>query len=121
MDETTIKTKTMTKRQMIHVSMLNSYNLITGKNTFDDILKSNIAMFAHQPDEMLDIENIEFMIQYFQELDMYELCIDLVEYKNKMFDDEGNFISKLCECEYPSIKDYSLETKCSTCNNTIVR
>lgn len=109
----------MTKEQAIHVGMLNSYNLITDKATFEEIILAGIGVFAHQPDEEIEKENVELIIKYFQSFEMFEYCAELKEYISKNYDDNGEVISNDCECEYPVIKKYTQRVRCGTCNKRL--
>lgn len=109
----------MTKEQAIYVGMINSYNLITDRATFEEIILSGLSVFAHHPDEEIDKENIELMIRYFQSLEMFEYCAELKEHISKNYDSEGNPITNECECEFPMIKKYTYKIKCSNCKKRI--
>jgi hypothetical protein len=111
----------MTKEQMIHISMVNSYNVITGKAKVEEITNSGIGLFCHSPEEKDGMESINFIISYFQNLEMYEKCSDLKNYIDKTFNDDGTYKEKLCECSYPDIQKYTPIVKCSICNLMVKR
>ena len=103
-------------KQLQHISMVNSYNLITKKSNIDDIVKSNLGAFVFIPncrDE--DAENkLDDMISYFMSLDMLEYCSDIIDYKNKLFSQDT-----YCICDYPKIKEYEVDTTCGKCDKII--
>lgn len=111
----------MTKEQMIHISMVNSYNVITKKATVEQVSNSGIGLFCHSPEEKDGMESIKFMITYFQDLEMYEKCSALKEYINETFNDDGTYKEEKCNCTYPEIESYSPIVKCSVCSMTIRR
>jgi hypothetical protein len=111
----------MTKEQMIHISMVNSYNVITNRATIEQVTNSGIGVFCHSPEEKDGMESINFMISYFQNLEMYEKCSDLKKYVNDTFNTDGTYKEKLCECSYPDIQTYTPIVKCSVCNLMVKR
>lgn len=111
----------MTKEQMIHISMVNSYNVITNRATVQQVTNSGIGVFCHSPEEKEAMKSIEFMITYFQDLEMYEKCSDLKSYISETFNDDGTYKESLCECSYPDIQTYTPIVKCSVCNLTVKR
>ena len=111
----------MTNEQMIHISMINSYNVITNKVTVEEITNSGIGVFCHSPEENDGMDSIEFMIKYFQNLEMYEKCVDLKKYISETFNPDGTYKDDLCECSYPEIESYTPIVKCSICSLKIKR
>jgi hypothetical protein len=111
----------MKQEQMIHISMINSYNLITGKNKLEDIANSGIGLFCHSPEEKDAMESIKFMINYFKNLEMYEKCSELTKYIDATFNKDGTYKGPICECTYPEIETYTPIVKCSVCNSMIKR
>lgn len=109
----------MNKLQSIHVGMLNSYNLILGKASIDDIVKSGISLFAHIPDEKVEIEDIKFIIRYFESIEMFEHCAVLLDFINDNYNSDGSFKEKDCECEFPEIGEYTINIRCSKCNKRL--
>jgi len=56
----------------------NSYLLVTGKKTLDEILeKRGDQSFVTMPDEAPDTEDLQLMIDYFIETEEYEKCAKL--------------------------------------------
>lgn len=111
----------MNKDQSVHIGMLNSFNLITGKATFEEIIMSGVGMFAHIPDEDIGVKDLDFMIVYFQNIDMFEHCAELLDYRNQNFNVDGTTKEQECECEFPEIKQYTLRVKCSICDKRLKR
>lgn len=101
---------------MMHVGMINSYNVLTGSASVEMVVNSGIGVFAHVPDEDISLEGIEFMIFYFKELEMYEKCAKLQDYIEKTYKSDGSFKEERCVCEYPEIGEYVSKIKCSVCN-----
>lgn len=113
--------KFMNSTQMMHVGMLNSYNVLTGKASMEDVVKSGIGVFAHIPDEEPSREAIEFMIFYFKEIEMYEKCANLHAYIENNYNEDGSLKEEVCQCEMPEIDEYIPKVKCSVCNLRIRR
>lgn len=109
----------MTQEQMIHVGMVNSFNLITERNTLDEIAMSDVSLFAHVPDEEVPIEFVQLMIDYFQAYDMFENCAELMEYIAINYDDNGTRIFNNCECPQPVITEYKIKMYCGYCEKRI--
>lgn len=109
----------MTEQQKIHIAMINSYNVLTGRASIDDVLSSNIPMFSHAIDEEPHLENIMFIVRYFEKVEMFEECLILKMYVDETFDEDGNFIEELCVCPYPKIFKYSFKTECEICGEKL--
>lgn len=111
----------MKKEQMIYISMINSYNVITNRATIEEVTNSGVGIFCHSPEEEDGMESIRFMISYFEALEMYEKCSELKNYIDETFNDDGTYKGNLCECDCPEIKTYTPIVKCSVCNSMIKR
>ncbi len=98
--------------------MVNSFNLITERNTLEEIQESNITLFAHSPEDDITYETLKMIIDYFESIEMYEYCSDLIEYLNLNFKENGTRIGS-CECKYPVIKRYSRKVSCDFCNKRL--
>lgn len=101
--------------------MLNSYNIIVGKATVDEILNSGIPMFAHVPNEDITAEALEFLIHYFESYDMFERCANLKEFYNENFNEDGSPKDVLCNCELPEVDEYIEKVRCYKCNKKLIR
>lgn len=108
----------MNKRQTIHVGMINSYNLLMGITNIDSVVQAGLGLFAHVPDEEPSIEDIEHMIMYFQEKEMFEYCSELVKYIKENFEN-GKPKGEDCDCDLPEIKEYKIKMYCSACNKRL--
>ena len=111
----------MNKIQAVHVGMINSYNLITGRTTIEEVIQAGIGIFAHVPDEEIDVENIEFIIYYFQDKEMFEYCAELQDYVEENYHPDGTSKEEECDCDLPEIKEYTKKMKCATCDKRIKR
>ena len=111
----------MTEQQKIHIAMLNSFKVLTGEATLDDILDSNVPLFSHNFEEDVEFREVQFIMKYFEQIEMFEKCFALSHYIEKTFDKNGFPLEKTCECAYPDIKVYEEKTKCSLCNIKLKR
>ena len=90
---------------MIDKCMNNSYKVMTFKSTVEDILeKDNKAMFYGNPLDYTT-EDIDEVIDYFENTEEYEKCGELLEEKyTKEHADFDIFIHKLAETN--GVTDY---------------
>lgn len=109
----------MNQDQTIHVAMINSYNVLTGIATLDEVLDSGLAVFSHYPDDEIQLESIETMILYFQHIEMFEHCATLLKYVKENFNQDGTRKELLCECELPTITEYKTVMRCGKCKRVI--
>ena len=109
----------MTETQVIHLGLVNSFNLIIGNNTIDEIALSDVNLFAHNPDVEISVNLISMMIEYFQSLEMFEYCLELMTYIALNFNDDGTPTLSQCNCEYPVITKYSRKMICGSCKNRL--
>ena len=105
----------MTESQLIHISMVNSYNVLVNNVSMEHIISSKIGIFAHALEEFDAKKSIEFMIFYFTEIEMYEYCTKLQDYIDDVFDDEGMYNTEVCACDYPKVEEYTNRIKCKIC------
>ena len=111
----------MSNSKTVHIGMINSYNVLVKNFDIQRIVLSGIGFFAHSESEKDAKISVEFMVKYFQDIEMYEKCSALQKYIKKTFDEEGKFKEQLCDCEYPDIEKYNPIPKCSLCNMRIRR
>ncbi len=111
----------MNQNQIVHIGMINSYNVLINKTNIQQIVLSGVGFFSHSQDDKDAKISIEFMIKYFQDIEMYEKCSALKKYIEETFNEDGTFKESLCVCEYPDIKEYSPTPKCSLCNMRMKR
>lgn len=109
----------MTQEQTVYVGLINSFNVITERNTFEEIASSEISFFAHNPEQDPPIEVINFMIEYFKSYEMFENCAELMEYLDNNYNEDGTFKIKGCECIQPVITEYSTKMFCGECNKRL--
>ena len=65
--------------EMLDDSILNSYYVLTGKATIEDIVKRHeFPMFFINPGEELDEDTLNDMLDYFISTEEYEKCQELV-------------------------------------------
>lgn len=108
----------MTSTQIVHVGMVNSYNIITGKASLEEVMMSGIGYLAHPPDE-LDSGHLEMIIMYFEEVEMYEICHELRRVFNENYHPDGTPKDLECLCDLPLIESYSRTMRCGHCNNRL--
>lgn len=109
----------MTQEQMIHIGMINSFNIITERNTLEEVASSGVSLFAHVPDEDIPLDLINLMMTYFQSFEMFEYCADLMEYIGLNYNDDGTPLRNDCECTQPAINKYSKIMYCGTCEKRL--
>ena len=68
--------------EMLNDSILNSYYVLTGKATVENIIKrQEFPMFFINPDEELDEDSLNDMLDYFISTEEYEKCSELIKLK----------------------------------------
>ena len=68
----------------INTGIINTYKLIMGEKTMDEILeKSKIPIFFINPEEDYDNNDLDTMIDYFITTEEYEKCSVLTKLKDK--------------------------------------
>ena len=66
--------------EMLDDSIINSYYILTGKATVEDIIKrQEFPMFFISPGEDLNEDTLNDMLDYFISTEEYEKCQELVE------------------------------------------
>jgi hypothetical protein len=120
-DSINIKKRRMKKKQDVHIGMINSFNVITGRATVEQIVSAGLGVFAHNPNGNSEKKNIEFILFYFRELEMYERCKEINDYINETYNEDGSFKVQFCDCDHPDIKEYTAKPKCCICNLEIKR
>lgn len=106
---------------MIHVGMLNSYNVLMGKASVEKIASSGLGIFAHVLEEDKALESVQFMLFYFKELEIYDKCAGLQAYIDITFNKDGTYKEEFCKCDMPDIEEYTTKVKCSICNLRLVK
>jgi hypothetical protein len=103
----------MKEEKRIHIAMINSFNVLLGKATYEDVANSDIPYFTFQPDWMKDSSFVKMINQYFESKEMYEYCNEL-HHLIELFEIEENELE--CSCKYPIINIYSDSVRCEICN-----
>ena len=68
--------------EMLDDSIINSYYVLTGKATIDDIIeRQEFPMFFINPEDELDESSLNDMLDYFISTEEYEKCQELIELK----------------------------------------
>tara|TARA_B100001123_G_C15343442_1_gene1036000 strand:+ start:1740 stop:2081 length:342 start_codon:yes stop_codon:yes gene_type:complete len=82
-------------QKILRIAMINAYNLILGKITYEDLLdRDDQGMWL--PDGFKDGESIPHLIEYFIETEEYEKCQDLVnKQKELQKDNQINELTKI--------------------------
>jgi hypothetical protein len=89
--------------------------------TMTEILASGLGIFAHVPDEVVDVESLRNMISYFEEVEMFEECAELFEYIKENYNHDGSLKGDDCDCDMPMLTEYTNKPKCSYCNKRLRR
>jgi hypothetical protein len=110
----------MNTKQTIHIAMINSFNVITGRATIDEILRAGMGIFTYLPDEDVEKKHLTEMIRYFADREMYEHCSELKDFCEQHFPDDIKSDAH-CRCELPEIKRYAKMMKCSKCKKLLER
>lgn len=109
----------MTQEQLIHIGMINSFNVITGRNNAEEIMGSSVSLFAHIPDDDPPFELLEMMIEYFTAFEMFEKCFELALVMEEMYTPDGRRKEHICECTQPEIVEYSRNMTCGKCKKKL--
>jgi len=87
--------------KIVSICMVNSYNLITGKKTLDDILENSkhpyfLWNIIHNEidDEIFDTF-IDLMIGHYEYSEEYEKCAELLSIKNHEKDQRNKYKRKI--------------------------
>jgi len=75
--------KIVSNDKFIELSMINSYKILTGKNTFDELIDTNEEEIWVAHDIRKDLNDIDFdlILDYFAEKNDFEKCIELKKIK----------------------------------------
>jgi len=105
------------KAQHLHEAMMNSFNIITNKMTYNDLFKKERSFLVHVPDEPVTDEDLEMMIVYFEHMEMYEECAELKAILDDLEEEEEE---DSCSCKNPKIyDDEDGGIKCKICNKKL--
>jgi len=109
----------MNTKQILHIAMMNSFNILTNLATIEEVIDSELNITAHVPTEELTPNVYDMLIDYFQDVEMYEKCVTLTQLKESLFNEDGTIKVVSCECDYPEFNSYTGEIKCYKCKKTI--
>lgn len=111
----------MEKGQLLHVSMINSYNLITNKITVSQAEDAGIPIFAHNPEaDIIKFRELELIIEYFSVIEMFEECEILMKYRDRYYHKNGEDKNvPHCRCKLPKIETYTMPMYCSACDKKL--
>tara|TARA_R110000787_G_scaffold59892_2_gene135768 strand:- start:5669 stop:5977 length:309 start_codon:yes stop_codon:yes gene_type:complete len=73
---------------IVKAAFNNSFNVITKRKTFDEILsnksaKAGSTLMAHDPEKDMPTESLENMMAYFVDEEEYEKCAEIRDLINK--------------------------------------
>ena len=75
-------TEQLKDEEMLDDSIINSYYVLTGKATIEDIIKrQEFPMFFINPEDELDESSLNDMLDYFISTEEYEKCSELIKLK----------------------------------------
>lgn len=103
----------MNDKQILHVAMQNSYNVITHKCTIEEVETEGTPFFIHFPDRDIDKASIKIMTMYFIIEEDYEKCEELKNLYELLFQEEMPQL--ICECarpKYEMVDDEIMECRC---------
>lgn len=89
----TIEEKMEYENYIVEQAFENSYLVLTRQSTFEDLLDRKTkygikAIMIYDPTEGPDEDIYDDMIGYYEDLEEYERCAELLKVKNKMLKDE---------------------------------
>lgn len=68
----------MTDEEIVHIAMLNSYDVLVKKDDVNLFLETDESYFAHDISTLITNDELADMISYWQELEEYERCSGLI-------------------------------------------
>jgi hypothetical protein len=80
----------ITEHQSIEKAFYSSYRILTNKISFEELLdeddnKGSPTLLAHDPEKNITVGVIQDLIDYFVDLEEYELCAELKAEMDKKF------------------------------------
>tara|TARA_Y100001938_G_scaffold130514_1_gene186560 strand:- start:3426 stop:3734 length:309 start_codon:yes stop_codon:yes gene_type:complete len=90
--EMSIEEKMEYENYIVEQAFENSYLILTKKNSFEDLLGKQTkygikAIMIYNPEEDPDEDVYDDMIHYYEDLEEYERCAELLSIKQKIFND----------------------------------
>lgn len=112
----------MNKDKRLHLSIVNTYNVLTNKASYDDIFMSNVPYIYVDAHKEVTFKHINNMIKHFEDIEMYEQCAELMRVRREDFNDDGSKIRErnTCSCDNCEVGVYSLYSRCKSCNLRIL-
>ena len=88
----TIEEKMEYENYIVDQAFENSYQVLTSKSTFEDLLDKKTkygvkAIMIYDPTEDPDEDIYDDIIYYYEDLEEYERCAELLSIKQKVFED----------------------------------
>ena len=88
----TIEEKMEYENYIVDQAFENSYQVLTSRSTFEDLLDKKTkygvkAIMIYDPTEDPDEDIYDDIIVYYEDLEEYERCAELLSIKNKIFED----------------------------------
>ena len=88
--EMSIEEKMEYENYIVEQAFENSYLILTKKNSFEELLDKQTkygikAIMIHNPEEDPEEDIYNDVIYYYEDLEEYERCAELLKLKNKMF------------------------------------
>tara|TARA_R100001129_G_scaffold186601_1_gene179142 strand:+ start:2311 stop:2616 length:306 start_codon:yes stop_codon:yes gene_type:complete len=88
----TIEEKMEYENYIVDQAFENSYQVLTSRSTFEDLLDKKTkygvkAIMIYDPTEDPDEDIYDDIIYYYEDLEEYERCAELLSIKNKIFED----------------------------------
>lgn len=112
------KLKTMNEEELLYKAMVNSYNVITERDTIENIEKVGMPIFVHLPENGVDKVSLKIITMYFIMDEEYERCEELRKRYNGLFNEEMPSVA--CKCSTP---DYYMDDDhmiCRKCKEVII-
>lgn len=69
---------------ILRVAMLNSYDIVTGIATQEELLETDLGYFIFNPSEGFKSSDLDLMIAYFEDNEEYEKCQKIKEIQEIM-------------------------------------
>jgi len=117
------KMSEISKEEELYYAMLNTFNVLTNKLTYDDIFESETGQFLLvEPHINITFNHINDMIGYFESKEMYENCAALLHIRKEDYNDDGTTRENIpkCKCKIPEVLVYSIYSRCQNCGLRII-
>lgn len=71
----------MSEEMILDIAMHNSYDVITGISSAEELMESDIGYFIFDPSRGYSMDDIDLVIAYFEDEEDYEKCQKLLQIK----------------------------------------